>query len=144
MDRLGHDRSNPGLDAPGSARSNRKPQGQASTRDWLDARAGENMWPAILAVDINAASQHFKNDGLRHSFAGLRSDDLCSGQVSFLSKPVSLVNGLFTTFGEWFAHRNPVLILFCVHGISSEGTDASQETISRTAVREIGAAPPGD
>jgi hypothetical protein len=37
-----------------------------------------------------------------------------------------------------------VHILFCVHGISSEGTDASQETISRTAVREIGAAPPGD
>jgi hypothetical protein len=91
----------------------------------------------FLAVDINAASQHFKNDGLRHSFAGLRSDNLCFSSVS-------LVNGLFTTFGEWFAHRNPVLILFCVHGISSEGTDASQETISRTAVREIGAAPPGD
>jgi hypothetical protein len=36
---------------------------------------------------------------------------------SFVSAPVSLVNALFTSLGELCAHRNPVFILFRVHGI---------------------------
>ncbi|MBN9069198.1 MAG: hypothetical protein J0H60_22835, partial [Rhizobiales bacterium] len=71
-------------------------------------------------ADINVALHHFKRGSLRHSFAGLRSGNLCFC-------PVRLLNGLFTTFGEWCAYRNPVSFLFCVHGISSEGMDASQD-----------------
>jgi hypothetical protein len=43
---------------------------------------------------------------------------------SFVFDPVSLVNALFTSFEELCAHRNPVSILFRVHGISKEGTQA--------------------
>jgi hypothetical protein len=126
-----------GRSGPGP-KQNRKPQGRASADDEVDAQGSAKTCDRpSLSHDINAALQHFKRARLRHSFAGLRSRNLCFCTVS-------LLNGLFTTFGEWCAHRNPVLILFCVHGISSEGMDASRETISRIAVREIKTVPPGD